>query len=136
MAIGTQVAYPKRKKSLKNKIVGLSLKNEKMHYKFLFPSKSWSITTNQVMSFGRSTCLHPSFPLLSLMPIKVKYGFSRECWHITMFLQRSHCWNYDQKNEEKEEKIAIVILPKERNAKNWSTVSNKLHPIVCIKMCI
>lgn len=34
-----------------------------------------------------------------------------------MFLERSHCWNYDQKTIQKEEEVPIVALIKENNIK-------------------
>lgn len=62
----------------------------------------------------QTTCLHPSFPLLCLMAIKVKQGLSREWRLVIMLLQRSHCWSYDKKKVQKEKKIAIVALFKEK----------------------
>lgn len=69
-----------------------------------------NICSLQVMNLERSTCLHPPFPFLRLMPIQVKYRFSRECWSVSMFLQRCHCWNYDEEKVQKEEQIPIVTL--------------------------
>ncbi len=68
------------------------------------------------------------------MPIKVKYGFPRERWHVTMFFQGSRCWNYDQENIEKDEKIPIVILRKKNRQKFIKIVNNKVQPIVFIRM--
>lgn len=34
-----------------------------------------------------------------------------------MDLERSHCWNYDEKEVEKQEKISIVTLQKQKIAK-------------------
>jgi len=61
--------------------------------------------------------LHPAFPLLSLMPIQIKYRFPREWRLVMMYLERSYCRNYDEEEVEKHEKISIVTLQRQILAK-------------------
>lgn len=56
------------------------------------------------------TNLHPPLPFLSLMPIKIKNGFSWEWWLLVVDLERSDCSNNDEKKVEEKEKISTVTL--------------------------
>ena len=76
----------------------------------------------------KTTNLHPPFPFLSLMSIKIKYGFSWEWRLIAVDLKRSHCCNNDEKRVEENEKIAAVTLQKERKRVKINTFA------ICMQM--